>query len=137
MRDALAALTEGLRFEAGASPTALASVQAELGVTFPDDYVEFLLTSNGADGTVGDGYLMLYRLEDVQKLTETWWEGDDAGRARFVLFGSDGGGEAYVFDKTSAPTRIVMVPFASADPEDEVDCGTSFSAFLRKVRSGP
>lgn len=47
-----------LTLRAPAVASAIAQFQTDRGVKFPEDYVGFLLLSNGADGPVGEtGYV--------------------------------------------------------------------------------
>ncbi len=131
MRDDLRSLAEGLELNAGAPAEAIAAVQAALGGTFPEDYVAFLRESNGAEGLIGDGYLALFPIEELVKLNEFCEGWPDR---HLVQFGSDGGGESYVFD-TDAPPCILEIP-DSIDPEDFRLVGTSLEDLLQYVRSG-
>lgn len=41
-----------------------------MGISFPQQYKEFMLFSNGAVGEVGDSYLTIWELEDVEEFYE-------------------------------------------------------------------
>ena len=48
-----------------------------------------------------------------------------------LLFGSDGGGEAFAFDARRVPMRVVSVPFIGMALADAHELGSSFSAFIQ------
>ncbi len=52
----------------GTSLSSLQNVQAELGFKFPEEYADFLLESNGAEGVIGNAYLVLWPLERIKPL---------------------------------------------------------------------
>lgn len=133
MRDDLRSLARGLELNEGTPADRVAAVQTTLGVTFPDDLVAFLRESNGAEGIIGDGYLNLFRVEELVELNEIRERWVDR---RLVLFASDGGGESYVFDTSVDPPRILEIR-DSTDPEDERLVGTTLADLLRYVRRGP
>lgn len=104
-------LAQGLEQTDGASVADIATCQEQLGVNFPVDLVAFLARSNGAEGSVGDGYLAIYSVDEMVEFNELWWEAWPD--RRFVAFASDGGGETYALDTSFDPPLIVEVPFAS------------------------
>lgn len=119
--------TDGLELNTATSPQAVKEAEVALGFNFPRDYVDFLLRSNGAVGWIGEAYLILYTIENVLEL-------DFGLPDRLVLFGSDGGGEAFTFDRSKALPRVIQLPFISGDPDHEIDRGASFTEFLQRLR---
>jgi hypothetical protein len=53
-----------------------------------------------------------------------------------TLIGSDGGGEAFGFDKRSKPWKVVMIPFVALCWEDAKPLANSFTGFLQRLRRG-
>jgi len=51
-----------------------------------------------------------------------------------LLFGSDGGGEAYGFDMRTPNKHIVQIPFVGMDWADAIAMGSRFEEFLDRVR---
>jgi len=131
MHEHLQRLAQGLARNDGASVETLAAVQQRLGVDFPDDLIAFLRESNGAEGSIGDGYLQLYSIEVMAKL----YEMDSPEDQRFVAFASDGGGETYSLDKMHDPPRIVEMR-DSADARDQNIVGTTLADLLGYTRGG-
>lgn len=62
-------------------------------VELPEDYVEFMKKHNGGEGDIGEAWLVLYSLEELQEIN------DDYEIEQFlpdhIIIGSDGGGELY------------------------------------------
>jgi len=88
-----------------------------------------MLCSNGGEGFVGVSYVAIYRAEEIRELHSI------GNMAEFfpglILFGSDGGGETYVFDFTKEQRGIVAIT-DSVSPEDQAIVGSDFWDFLRR-----
>ena len=108
----------------------LKEVETTLGVTFPLQYKEFMLESNGAEGNIGENsYLALWHIEEIIELNEgynvkEYYPG-------LVFFGSDGGGIAYAFNYRTEETPILAIPLDSIHIEDAKTCGNTFEEFLQ------
>jgi hypothetical protein len=75
-------------------------IPAEVREALPRGMTELLEEMGGGEGFIGDRYLRLYRLEELASLneayeTDRWFPGG-------LVFGSDGGGQAYVAETASA-----------------------------------
>ncbi len=99
MREELSMLLTGLEIREGALSDSLQSTQTELSVRLPQDYVEFTAESNGAEGFVGECYLVLWPIESIVFVTQGYRVSEFANG--LLLFGSDGAGEGYAFEMTS------------------------------------
>lgn len=114
-----------------ATPIQIDEAEQKLGKKFPEEYVEFLGITNGAEGFVGEEYLELWKVEDVAERhakyeIEKFCPG-------LIVFASDGGGESYGFDTRSSLWPIVRVPTVPMNWKDAIDEGTDFSNFLEKL----
>ncbi len=62
-------------------------------VKLPDDYIEFMKNHNGGEGDIGESWLQLFRLEELQEMNDMY------NIAQFlpehIIIGSNGGGEFY------------------------------------------
>lgn len=124
----LAALLREFDLAAPASEQAVVTFQRESGVELPADYVRFLAFANGGEGFLGEDYLMLWPVEDLVSLNrgyevETYAPG-------LLLFGSNGGGEAFAFDRRRTGPPIVMVPFVPLELDKVEDAAPAFQEFL-------
>jgi SMI1 / KNR4 family (SUKH-1) len=79
----------------GVSEPQVAAVQVALGLNLPPDYTDFFRRFNGGEGFVGNEYLMLWKLEDLDQFNREYEVAEYLPDV--LLFGSDGGGEAYGF----------------------------------------
>jgi hypothetical protein len=87
---------------------------ASSGPPLPESYLSFLRLFNGGEGVIGEsGYVILWALRDLLPLNSAY-EANDL-LPGFLLFGSNGGGEAFAFDLTAA-MRICKVPFVGMHP---------------------
>jgi hypothetical protein len=114
----------------------LKDVEVKLGIRLPDQYKEFMLESNGAEGNVGtNSYLAIWPIEQIVQLNEEYAVNEFT--PGLVYFGSDGGGMAYAFDNRVKETPIVEFPFESINIEDAKLCGNTFNEFLQNRKDLP
>src|SRR5438876_10095853 len=97
----------------GRAPVRAAEIErfrAETGVDLPRDYVEFLQRSDGGEGFIGpNAYVILWQLSELVELNNAYQVEEYA--PGLLIFGSNGGGEAYAFDTLASAMPIVSVPF--------------------------
>jgi SMI1/KNR4 family protein SUKH-1 len=123
-------ITEVRTESTGASIDTIYRIQQQLGITFPEDYVQFMQHSNG--GTIipeNSSEINLYPIEDLLSHRDTdieLYEG-------CVFFGSDGGLESYVFDVRTTPICIVEVD-AVAGMESAIPTGQTLRELVEYVR---
>jgi len=92
----------------------LAKSEREFGVSFPGSYREFLSLTNGGEGFIGQcSYVIFWKLEELVQMNSAYQVDEYA--PGLLLFGSNGGGEAYAFDLTAEGLPIVEVPFVGMD----------------------
>lgn len=103
-----------------------------LNIELPQDYIDFLRASNGGDGFLGQNYVMLWRVEELKPLNDSYEVAQFA--PNLLLFGSDGGGEAYAFNTRMRPWPVVKVPFIGmGDVQSAILLGRSFAEFLNNM----
>lgn len=120
--------TYGLELNSSVDKEKIKEVEIKLDVSFPIDYVRFITTSNGAEGSIGENYLLLWSIEDIINLNEAYAVNDFA--KGLVLFGSDGADMAYAYDTRTSETPIVSVPFIGMDIKEIIIRSDSFYGFL-------
>ena len=129
MNDQLISLTENLAKKPGATLTAIQEAMSVLGVRPPQDYVEFLLDSNGAEGFMQSGrYLMIDSVEQLVACNRPY--GLLSSGPGLVAFGSDGGAMLYAFDVRKSPVTIVEVDATCMELGPITSCGLTFVEFL-------
>jgi SMI1-KNR4 cell-wall len=127
MNSELAALTASWEKHPGAQLSVIRERERALGIIFPADYVEFMLSSNGAYGRSDEIGIEIDPIEEMAP--------DDAPLPEMPgLFrlGDDGAEETFAFDARGDRVSIVMARDSIAD-EDIVWQGDTFTEFLRNV----
>lgn len=123
---------DGLSRRSAVSDAAIAESEKELMAKLPGDYVEFLRATNGGEGFIGkNAYVAFFRIEELLSMNEAYQVQKYA--PGLVVFGSDGGGEAYGFDTRVPQWPIVQVPFVGMAWNVARPAGESFSAFLERL----
>jgi SMI1 / KNR4 family (SUKH-1) len=115
-----------------ASSAAIAEFEKQLGAKFPQDYIAFLLLANGGEGFVGENQpLILWPAEQLISVNDGYRVRDYA--PGLLVFGSNGGGDAYGFDRRSPDWRIVEMPFIGMDWSEASPVASTFGAFLKRL----
>jgi|ERR1044071_1191580 hypothetical protein len=122
--------TEKLKKQPAVTEAAIEAYNLSSGPRLPDEYLEFLRISNGAEGFIGKKYVMFWPLEELLELNKSY-EVDKHAPGLF-LFGSSGGGEAYAFD-TRFSMSIVQVPFVGMDLREAWHVAQTFHEFLHTL----
>lgn len=112
-----------------ADQQAIAAYEKSIAKRLPADYRAFLGASNGGEGFIGDQFLLLWRIEELAELNEAYAVADELGDG-VLLFGSNGGGEAYGFDCRSGGWTVIQVPFIPMKLDLVATVGLSFAEFL-------
>ena len=126
-------LIEGMELNPPTSRSALTEVETRLGIKLPDQYISFMMESNGAEGNIGSSYLAIWTAEQITQLNKDYAVNDFT--PGLVYFGSDGGGMAYAFDNRTEYISIVEFPFESIHIEDAKICGITFVEFLQYLNN--
>ncbi|HEY1735859.1 MAG TPA: SMI1/KNR4 family protein [Methylovirgula sp.] len=114
-----------------ASGESINRCSARLKKRLPPDYVRFLQQTNGGQGFIGRIYLVLWRVENLVDSNASY--NVDEFAPGLVIFGSDGGDEAFAFDMRSDPPPIVTIPFVPMALEDAKIIAPNFDAFMQKI----
>ncbi|MCU0484560.1 MAG: SMI1/KNR4 family protein [Anaerolineales bacterium] len=112
----------------GAQFEEIVKVQKILNIEFPQQYVDWLLLSNGGEGEVGNSYLALWCLEEIIPLNEAYEVHEFI--PGIILIGSDGGDTAFGIDTYVSPHPFIEVPFIGMDRKEIRVCGETFADFL-------
>lgn len=89
------------------------TVEESLNFFFPRDYIKFIEWSNGGEGQLKNGYLYLWKIEDIKQLNIDYgiqeFLSDDC-----IAIGTDGGDKCYGFD-FSSNGRLFESPLGDLD----------------------
>ena len=111
----------------------ISEIENKLGVKFPSDYIEFMLFSNGYEGSIGESYIAIWPIEELIEANESCEV--EEYTPGLILFGSDGGEEAFAFDMRTDNIKYVMVPYM-LEFEAVIDQGNSIMEFFERLYDG-
>lgn len=98
-------------------------------VVLPKDYVEFMKKHNGGEGDIGETWLILYSLEELQEIN------DDYEIEKFlpnhIIIGSDGGGELYGIDSQGKYFNVPVL----MDENDIASFGTDIELLPDRINA--
>ena len=104
----------------------IGEIEKYFKITLPKDYIEYFSENNGFTGVLNDEYYDLWKLEDIITLNEEYKVQEFF--PSLVYFGSNGGDEAYAFDKSNNMC-IVSIPFIGSE-EDKKIIAKNFHEFI-------
>jgi len=123
----LARIFRDFRLNPPADAQIIEKCEQGLGVVLPDAYKRFLQHANGGEGPIGPAsYAQLWLVDDLVDNNNGYEVNQFA--PGIVLFGSNGGGEAFAFDYRAKP-QIISIPFIF-EFEYALVIGLDFDAFL-------
>lgn len=128
MDEQIKALISQFELNEPASETNIKKVEEIMSITFPQDYYDFLLISNGGEGVIGQSYLILWKIEDLIELNNAY--GVEEFAPGLLIIDSDGGDTAYGIDIRSDIKSFVQVPFIGMDLSEVQGCSNDFKGFL-------
>src|SRR6185437_9343327 len=113
----------------------VARFEASSNFHLPSDYSSFLQITNGGEGYLSpQHFAIVWRLEELIHLNEAYQTRKYA--PGLFLFGSNGGGEGYGFDRRTR-NCVVNVPFVGMDLSLVKVVCTSFSELLDRKHFAP
>lgn len=132
MNDLFSSIFEGLSLREPASTMQVQQLEQQLGISLPQDYVDFLRYTNGVEGLVkGRSYVSIWAAEDIVTNNKDYEVEEFA--PGILLFGSDGGGEAHAFDLRDPALPIVDIPFIVLDLADVRPLARTFTEFIKAL----
>ncbi len=124
----------GLSRNAGAKIESIIEAENQLGEQLPDDFKEFLMLCNGCEGFIGpDAYVSIWNTEQLVVLSQSY--GIQKYVPGLLVFGTDGGEEAYGFDSRTPGLPVVRVPLVGMAWNLALPVAPSFVAFLEQLHS--
>lgn len=120
-----------------ASAASIRECESKLSVKLPADFVEFLKTTNGCEGTIPCGsYIELWSAEQIASEKETHYLLQDCPGA--IGFGTEEGHELFVFDRRSLGWSVAEIPMIGFGWRDATPLAASFNEFLERLHEfGP
>ena len=115
----------------GAQGEAIYQLERELNIKLPDEYKDFMQYSNGGVGTIGDNYLEIWPIEEINSSNQELLVEEFA--PGLLLFGGDGANELFAFDTREANLPVVNVPMIVMCHDDAQFCNETFLGFLNDL----
>lgn len=115
----------------GANDEEIQKLKTAFSYQLPNDFIEFLKFTNGAEGN----HIIFWNIDNMIEANNAY--SIETNVPGLLLFGSDGGAEAFGFDLREEAIRIVMVPDVSLLWEEAVNLGDSFHEFLERLHGDP
>jgi hypothetical protein len=115
----------------GQTASTLVAAETHFSCAFPTSYKRFIAEHDGGEGFVGEHYLVLWRARELIE-----FNGDYQCRQQapeYVLFGTNGSGESFVFDTRFTSMPIRMVPLIGFGREDARLVARDFAEFFEKI----
>jgi hypothetical protein len=95
------------------------------------DFLNVLQFTNGGEGFIRHSYFHLYSLDEMLSLNQAYQVSTFA--PGLVIFGSNGGGDAFGFDTRHDPMQIVQISFIPMDFKYAELLGGNFMEFLHTL----
>jgi len=104
-------------------------LESKLECALPQDYKDFLLTTNGFDGFIGDFYVVF---ESVDKISECTKDTCSEFFPWSIYIGTNGNLEMFVMDKRTSPYTYGLLPFIASD-NDFIPLSNDFENFIKRL----
>ena len=104
------------------------NIEETINIKLPQDYIEYMKKNNGYTGIINDDYYDIWRLEDIISRNSDYQVQEFF--PNLIYFGSNGGDEAFAFDKSNNMS-IVSIPFIGTE-DDKIVIADSFNNFINK-----
>jgi hypothetical protein len=120
---------------AGRTADEIDRVETTIGRHLPSDYRALLEWGDGWEGWIGEGYLQLHGLGDLQGANDAHFQD---GLPGLVAIGGNGGLETYALDyrEGDSMSGVVAIDRNSADESDVVPVAETLAGALVRLRSG-
>ena len=128
MKQILSKLSSNFHVGTPATNDQLGEIEKHFNCIFPDDYKEFLKFTNGLEGFTPSNYLVLWTTQELIQLNQAYNVKEFI--ANTIIFGSDGGEEAFAFDISSTDFTIIKLPFIGMGHIANEKLFDTFESFL-------
>lgn len=107
----------------------------EINDKLPVDYLDYLETVGPGEGFVGESYLRLYPRDQIATANASYAVHEYL--PSHILFGSDGCGNALLFDTSTPESRVLIQPFIPLDLDYTAASYQNWSVFLMALLDVP
>jgi SMI1 / KNR4 family (SUKH-1) len=111
------------------------ALEKELGRNLPNSYREFLRSSNGAEGFVGnEGYIVLWPIEKLVEHRQGYEF--DKHLPNLIPIGSNGGSEAFAIKYSGNSANFGFIQFADTNQDSFVELHENLIEALKIIGEG-
>ena len=96
---------------------------------FSNEYLNFMKWSNGGEGNIGENYLYLWNLENLEQLNKDYNIQKYLGKNCYG-FGTDGGDKCYCFDNKNG-NKIIKCGLGDLDYNETKVIANTFYEFIK------
>lgn len=108
------------------------AVEKHFGCLLPAQYKRFMSAYGGGEGFIGRQYVILWKTSELIEFNRDYEVAKYA--PELLLFGSNGGGEAFAFDiRGTEGMKIRIVPFIGMSLRDAKLIAETFENFLTRL----
>ncbi len=97
------------------------------GVSLPQSYIDFMSRHNGGEGDIGETWLVLYRMEELQEVNDSYDISDYLPGS--IIIGTNGGDEFYGINSSGEFFNVPMI----MDEQDITILCDDMEMFAEKV----
>lgn len=132
MAEPLNSLLENFDANGPSTSGGMEEVEKHFGCVLPSDYKNFMATHDGGEGFIGSQYIILWRSAELIDFNRDYEVTMYA--PGLLLFGSNGGGEAFAFDfRETEKMRVRIVPFIGMSLQDARLVADTFEGLLNDL----
>jgi len=131
MKFTLNELADHFITSAPATLSEISAIEIFFNYTFPTDYKDLLLVTNGLEGRTEKQYLVLWSTHELMELNTAYQVKEFV--SDLIIFGSDGAEDAFGFNTSGKTISVVKLPFIGMGylPTEKLD--DSFNSFLSSI----
>jgi len=128
MKQLLSKLSGSFDISSPAAPVDIETMERHFSYSFPADYKEFLLFTNGLEGETPNDYLVLWSVKELIELNTAYHVTEFVQNV--IIIGSDGAEDAFGFDTSDTNGAIIKLPFIGMGHIANEKVADTFEAFL-------
>ena len=103
-------------------------IEEKFKVKLPQEYIKYMENNNEYTGILNEQYYNIWKSEDIISMNNNYQVQELF--PNLIYFGSNGGGEAFAFDKSNNMC-IVSIPFIGTE-KDKIIVANNFNDFMKK-----
>ena len=129
MLDKIKEMTKDMEYNTPATKEEIEQIEKEFNIKLPEDYKNFMLTTNGAEGPLGEyGYLAIFDTKEVKE-----YNTENPLKKSFpelFFIASIRGGYAYALDTRKQPMKYVQVDDFATNYDEIEETADTFEKLI-------